>query len=99
MASSNGEEQLVRLKKNNERLTILCIVFGAIAIGAGLYARIQASIAKENVLIAAIAVKRSAEAKQIAERSRVEAEQQRKIAASLNEQLAKMMKEKPRASK
>jgi len=99
MDSSNGQEQLARLKKSNERLTILCIVLAAIAIGAGLYARIQRSIAKENVLMAAIAAKRAAEAKQKAQLSNEEAAQQRKIADSLNVQLAKLKKEKAKLTK
>lgn len=99
MNSSNGQEQLARLKKSNERLTILCIILATIAIGAGLYARIQKSIATENVFVAAIATKRAAEAKQKAEILAQEADRQRKIAESLKVQLAKLMEEKSKRTK
>jgi hypothetical protein len=99
MELSNGQEQLARLKKSNERLTILCIILGLIAVGTGLYARIQKSIANENVLMAAIAMKRAAEAKQKAELSGTEAMYQRKIADSLNVQLIKLRKEKAKSVK
>jgi hypothetical protein len=98
MGPSSGQEQLSRLKKSNERLTILCVILGAIAIGAGLYARIQKSIANENILMAAIAAKRAAEAKQKAELSLKELTQQRKIADSLNAQLAKLVNGKSKSA-
>lgn len=99
MGPSNGQEQLARLKKSNERLTILCVIFAAIAIGAGLYARIQKSIANENILMAAIAAKRAAEAKQKAELSLKELTYQRNVADSLDTQLAKLVKEKSKPVK
>jgi hypothetical protein len=99
MDSSNGQAQLTRLKKSNERLTVLCISFAAIAIGAGLYARMQKSVANENALMAAIATKRAAEAKKKAQLSIDEAVHQRKIAEALTAQLAKLTKEKSKPTK
>ena len=99
MSPSNGQEQLTRLKKSNERLTILCIILAAIAIGAGLYARIQKSIANENVLLTAIATKRAAEAKKKADISLKELTKKRKIAETLNAELVILRREKSKSAK
>jgi len=88
MDSPNGQEEIARLKKSNERLTLLCIVLAVIAIAAGLYARIQKSIADENFRIAAIEAKHAAEEKQKARLTAEEALQQRKIAEALTVELA-----------
>jgi hypothetical protein len=98
MNSSSEQEQIAQLKRNNERLTLLCLIFGAIAIGAGVYARIQHSIARENAQIAAIESKRGAEQKQKAQLSLQEAAQQRKLANELALELAKL-KEKSKHAK
>lgn len=90
MDSHNGQEQVARLKKSNERLTILCIAFSVIAIAAGLYARVQKSIADENFRIAAKESKRAAEEKQKAQLTMAEAIQQRKIAQELAVELAQL---------
>lgn len=47
MSTSNDQLQIARLKRNNERLTIFCLILGVIAIGAGLYGKIQYGMARE----------------------------------------------------
>jgi hypothetical protein len=92
-----SEQQINQLKKSNERLTILCLIFGVIALASGVYARIQNSIARENDQRAAIEVKRAAEQKQRAQLSLQEAAQQRKTAEALAGELAKMKEKYKRA--
>lgn len=99
MNLSNDQEQIAHLKKNNERLTILCIILGMITIAAGLYARMQKSIADENIHIAAIEAKRGAEEKQRAQLAGQEAIRQRAIAEEMAIQLAKLRNEKTKNTK
>ena len=94
MNSLSEQEQIAQLKKKNERLTILCIVFAVIALTVGIYARIQQSIARENAQIAAIEAKRGAEQKLKARLSNQETTQQRKIVDSLTLELTKLRKPK-----
>jgi hypothetical protein len=95
---NSSQEQIARLKRSNERLTILCLIFGAVAIAAGIYARIQWFIANENLQIANIQLKRAAEEKQKASLSMKEAVEQRKTADALAIELARL-KAKPKNSK
>lgn len=90
MDSASEQEQIAHLRKSNERLTILCLILSAIAIGAGLYARIQQSTADNNQRIAVTEAKRAAEQKEKARLSAQEAVQQRKVAEALASELARL---------
>lgn len=84
MDSSKEHEQVARLKKSNEMLTILCIAFAVIAIAAGLYARMQYAVASELRVVAKINAQRAVE--------------QTKMMLSLKEELT-ALREKSKNSK
>jgi len=98
MNLSNEQEQIARLKKSNERLTIFCIVFAAIAIGAGLYGRIQHSMANEQRLLANINAERAMDASKKAQLLAEEVIRQRTIAERMAAELT-LAKQKSKKTK